>query len=52
MAAPGLARLLRPASVAIVGASDKVGPGYNAWRALEHVGFERLYREQRDQPDH
>ena len=44
MAAPGLARLLRPASVAIVGASDKVGPGYNAWRALEHVGFEgRVY---------
>ncbi len=36
----GLARLLRPASIAIVGASDKVGPGFNAFRALEAVGYE------------
>lgn len=34
-----LARLLRPRSIAIVGASDKVGPGFNAWKALEAVGF-------------
>lgn len=33
-------RLLRPRSIAIVGASDTVGPGFNAWKALEHVGFE------------
>jgi acyl-CoA synthetase (NDP forming) len=31
--------LLRPASVAIVGASDKIGPGLNAWRALQFVGY-------------
>jgi acyl-CoA synthetase (NDP forming) len=31
--------LLRPHSIAIVGASDTVGPGYNAWKALEFVGF-------------
>lgn len=44
MAAPALARLLRPAAVAIVGASEKVGPGYNAWRALEQVGYSgRVY---------
>ncbi len=35
-----LRRLLYPRSVAIVGASDKIGPGFNAWKALEHVGFE------------
>lgn len=35
-----LQRLLYPRSVAIVGASDKIGPGFNAWKALEHVGFE------------
>lgn len=35
-----LQRLLRPRSIAIVGASDKVGPGFNAWKALEQVGFE------------
>src|SRR5918996_5180086 len=34
-----VARLLNPASVAIVGASDKVGPGFNAWRALQYVGY-------------
>jgi acyl-CoA synthetase (NDP forming) len=34
-----LARLLRPSGIAIVGASDKVGPGFNAWRALEAVGY-------------
>ncbi len=33
-------RLLRPRSIAIVGASDTVGPGFNAWKALEHVGFD------------
>src|SRR5436190_1775831 len=36
---PGLEKLLNPNSIAIVGASDKVGPGFNAWKALEHVGF-------------
>lgn len=36
----GIENLLRPRSVAIVGASDKVGPGLNAWNALRHVGFE------------
>ena len=34
-----LARLLRPGSIAIVGASDKVGPGLNAWLALQRVGY-------------
>jgi acetate---CoA ligase (ADP-forming) len=34
-----VARLLRPSSIAIVGASDKVGPGLNAWLALERVGY-------------
>jgi len=34
-----VARLLRPASIAIVGASDKVGPGLNAWLTLERVGY-------------
>ena len=34
-----VARLLNPASIAIVGASDKIGPGFNAWRALEYVGY-------------
>src|SRR3954466_10455769 len=37
---PGLEKLLNPKSIAIVGASDKIGPGFNAWRALEHVGFQ------------
>ncbi len=31
--------LLRPRAIALVGASDTVGPGYNAWKALEFVGF-------------
>ncbi len=38
-ATPGLGRLLRPSSIAIVGASDRVGPGFNAYRALEYVGY-------------
>ena len=37
---PGLEKLLNPKSIAIVGASDKIGPGFNAWKALEHVGFQ------------
>src|ERR1700733_11979365 len=36
----GVRSLLRPTSIAIVGASEKVGPGYNAFKALEFVGFE------------
>src|SRR3954465_2891510 len=35
-----LEKLLNPLSIAIVGASDRIGPGFNAWKALEHVGFE------------
>ncbi len=35
----GIASLLNPQSIAIVGASEKVGPGYNAFKALEYVGF-------------
>ena len=31
--------LLNPKSIAIVGASEKIGPGFNAWQALKHVGF-------------
>lgn len=34
-----LARMLRPASIAIVGASDRIGPGFNAWGALQAVGY-------------
>lgn len=34
-----IARLLRPKSIAIVGASDKIGPGFNAWNALKAVGY-------------
>ena len=34
-----LEALLRPRSVAIVGASDNVGPGFNAWNALRCVGY-------------
>jgi len=37
---PVLEKLLNPKSIAIVGASDKIGPGFNAWKALEHVGFQ------------
>lgn len=33
-------RLLDPRSIAIVGASDRVGPGFNAWNALKAVGFD------------
>jgi acetate---CoA ligase (ADP-forming) len=32
-------RLLRPRSIAIVGASDKIGPGFNAWNALRTLGY-------------
>jgi acyl-CoA synthetase (NDP forming) len=32
-------RLLAPKSIAIVGASDKIGPGFNAWNALKTVGY-------------
>lgn len=35
-----LHRLLYPRSIAIVGASDKIGPGFNAWNALAAVGFD------------
>lgn len=35
-----LDKLLYPRSLAIVGASDKVGPGFNAWNALRAVGYE------------
>jgi acyl-CoA synthetase (NDP forming) len=35
----GIDSLLNPRSIAIVGASEKVGPGYNAFKALEYVGF-------------
>src|SRR5436190_22903088 len=39
-----LEKLLNPKSIAIVGASDKIGPGFNAWNALQHVGFSgRVY---------
>ncbi len=47
-----LARLLRPSGIAIVGASDKVGPGFNAWRALEAVGYTgRVYLVNRTRPE-
>jgi acyl-CoA synthetase (NDP forming) len=36
----GVRSLLQPKSIAIVGASEKVGPGFNAFRALEFVGYE------------
>src|SRR5258708_3109019 len=36
----GVRSLLRPQSIAIVGASEKVGPGFNAFKALEFVGYE------------
>lgn len=36
----GISSLLHPTSIAIVGASEKIGPGYNAVKALEFVGFE------------
>jgi acyl-CoA synthetase (NDP forming) len=36
----GVKSLLRPKSIAIVGASEKIGPGFNAVKALEFVGYE------------
>jgi acyl-CoA synthetase (NDP forming) len=36
----GVQSLLQPKSIAIVGASEKIGPGYNAVKALEFVGYE------------
>src|SRR5258708_28609745 len=36
----GVQSLLRPKSIAIVGASQKIGPGFNAAKALEFVGYE------------
>jgi acetate---CoA ligase (ADP-forming) len=36
----GIRSLLRPQSITIVGASEKVGPGFNAFKALEFVGYE------------
>jgi acyl-CoA synthetase (NDP forming) len=36
----GVRSLLQPKSIAIVGASEKVGPGFNAFKALEFVGYE------------
>ena len=36
----GVGSLLRPKSIAIVGASEKIGPGFNAFKALEFVGYE------------
>jgi acetyltransferase len=36
----GVGSLLGPKSIAIVGASEKVGPGFNAFKALEFVGYE------------
>src|SRR5882724_9554888 len=35
----GVDRLFRPRSIAIVGASDKIGPGFNAWNALKTLGY-------------
>src|SRR5262245_35252301 len=34
-----VARLLRPSSIAIVGASEQVGPGLNAWLTLQRLGY-------------
>jgi len=36
----GIRSLSPPPSIAILGASDKIGPGFNAWNALKHVGYE------------
>lgn len=36
----GVGSLLHPKSIAIVGASEKVGPGFNAFNALKFVGYE------------
>lgn len=44
--------LLSPRSIAIVGASDKIGPGFNAWKALEHVGYQgRVYLVNPNRPE-
>ncbi len=44
--------LLEPRSIAIVGASDKIGPGFNAWKALEHVGYQgRIYLVNPNKPE-
>src|SRR5688572_25156284 len=44
--------LLDPRSIAIVGASDRIGPGFNAWKALEHVGFQgRVYLVNPNKPE-
>jgi acyl-CoA synthetase (NDP forming) len=44
--------LLNPSSIAIVGASDKIGPGFNAWKALEHVGYQgRVYLVNPNKPE-
>ncbi len=44
--------LLNPRSIAIVGASDKIGPGFNAWKALEHVGYQgRVYLVNPNKPE-
>src|SRR5262249_11570314 len=34
-----VSRLLRPSSIAIVGASEKVGPGLNAWLTLQRLDY-------------
>ncbi|HEV8110647.1 MAG TPA: acetate--CoA ligase family protein [Burkholderiales bacterium] len=45
-------KLLNPRSIAIVGASDKIGPGFNAWKALEHVGYQgRVYFVNPNRPE-
>src|SRR5882757_5156403 len=36
----GIQSLLSPKSIAIVGASEKIGPGFNAAKALEFIGYE------------
>src|SRR5204862_1487378 len=47
-----LEKLLNPRSIAIVGASDRIGPGYNAWKALEHVGYQgRVYLVNPNRPE-
>jgi acyl-CoA synthetase (NDP forming) len=44
--------LLNPRSIAIVGASDRIGPGFNAWNALKHVGYEgRVYLVNPSKPE-
>jgi len=48
----GIRSLLNPRSIAIVGASDKIGPGFNAWNALKHVGYEgKVYLVNPNKPD-